>query len=297
MLTVWRKSSLPLGRLMIIIFLSVLDACHLCRAIEVPTNCVQHTDITGTFDQYYELDKIGNRRSDAVPVDFYMYIEVRNFQEEIAILLSSQDRSNEYPDFARTYEIRIGNVYTVIYRETLKMQSYHTSKTGRAPNGPKVTENQCGCGESPPDCVEPKLFPGNKFKIHFRLLREGNITITIDDNVQKPLLNVFDDHGALGVRYISFASRYNAHPITFHFGCVPELPTTAGPMAEALTGCPVCPKQKCEVVVKACADNSKDASATDPEKEKYYFYFHMYLSKNKGKGVQPESNILEQILN
>ncbi|XP_053681717.1 uncharacterized protein LOC128732484 [Sabethes cyaneus] len=291
------KSSLPLGRLMIIIFLFPWDAGRLCRAIEVPTNCVQHTDVTGTFDQYYELDKIGNRRTEAVPVDFDMYIEINNYQEEIAMLLSSQDRSNEYPDFARTYEIRVGNVYTVIYRETLKMQAYHTSKTGRAPNGPKVAENQCGCGESPPDCVEPKLFPANKFKIHFQVLQEGNITITIDDNFRKPLLNVFDEHGALDVRYISFASRYNAHPITFHFGCIREEPSTQGPVAEALMGCPVCPKQKCEVVVKACTDNSKDASAADPDKEKYYFYFNMYLSKNKAKGMTPESNVLGQILN
>ncbi|XP_058443351.1 uncharacterized protein LOC131425440 isoform X2 [Malaya genurostris] len=290
---------------MAIICIAVSRVGQLSQAVEVPSNCVQHTDITGTFDRYYELDQIGNQRSTEVLVDFYMFIEVQNFQEEIAILFSSQDRSNEYPDFARTYEIRVTNVYTVIYRETLKMQAYHAPKTVRADDcSRKEAENRCGCGESPPSCIEPKLFPEDRFKIHFKILREGNITITIDDNVKKPLLNVYDDRGTLDVRYISFASRYNAYPITFHFGCVPAMPSTEGPaaealyerpLAEALHECPVCPKQKCEVIVKACTDSSKDAAEDDPEKQKYYFYFNMYLSKNR-KGLDAtQTNLLNQI--
>ncbi|XP_058829212.1 uncharacterized protein LOC131688741 [Topomyia yanbarensis] len=288
------KSSLPLGRLMVVIYITVSSIGHHSRAVEVPSNCIQHTDSTGTFDQYYELDKIGNQRSEAVPVDFTMYVEVQNFQEEIAILLSSKDRSNEFPDFARTYEIRVGNVYTVIYRETLKMQAYHAPKTVSAENcSKKEGEKRCGCGETPPSCIEPKLFPEDKFKIHFKIRREGNITVTIDDNVRRPLLNVDDEHRALDVRYISFASRYNAYPITFHFGCINAVPSTEGPRAEAMTGCPVCPRQKCEVIVKACTDNNKDAAGEDPEKQKYYFYFNMFLSKNRGKGGPTETNQLD----
>lgn len=227
--------------------------------VDVPTNCIQHTDITGTYDQYWALDEIGNQRSEDVPIDFPMFIEVHNFEEEIAMLLSQEDRSFEHPDFARTYEIRLGHIYTVIYRDTLKMKAYHSPLN--------------------------KLFPGDKFKLRIRILKEGNITVTLDDNDKKPVLNVFDVKGPLDVQYISFGSRMNAYPITFHFKCDQEMPSTEGPSADALMGCPVCPKQKCEVVVKACADNNKDVSASDPEKQKYYFYFNMYLSKNKGKGT------------
>ncbi|XP_019525795.2 uncharacterized protein LOC109397911 [Aedes albopictus] len=261
----WPKSPrMPLGRLMVVICLAIFGG--LAEAVvDVPSNCLQHTDITGTYDQYWALDEIGNQRSEDVPIDFYMYIEVRNFEEEIAMLLSNNDRSFEYPDFARTYEIRLGNVYTVIYRETIKMQAYHSPKD--------------------------KLFPGDKFMIRFRILKEGNITITLDDNDRKPLLNVFDVHGPLDVKYISFGSRMNAYPITFHFKCDQDIPSTEEPHADALHGCPVCPKQKCEVIVKACADNNKDPGASDPEKQKYYFYFNMYLSnKNKAKNSAAQLN-------
>ncbi|XP_055586127.1 uncharacterized protein LOC129738846 [Uranotaenia lowii] len=272
------KFSLPLGRLMVAIYLvvSVPDGwtnrqgATGVEAIDVPSNCIQHTDVTGTFDKYYALDEIGNERSEEYPVDFHMFIEVRNFQEEIAMLLSSQDRTEEYPDFARTYEIRLGNVYTVIYRYHVKMRAYHSPKD--------------------------KLFPGDKFKIRFRIKKEGNITITLDDNDKKPLLNVFDNNGTLDIRYISFASRMNAYPITFHFGCNLEEGSTDGPLVQALHGCPVCPRQRCEVVVKACTDNQKDQGATDPEKQKYYFYFNMYLSKKQPpqtvKTIEPDEENL-----
>ncbi|XP_062549707.1 uncharacterized protein LOC134214317 [Armigeres subalbatus] len=252
-----KSARMPLGRLMVVICLAICGPLE--AIVDVPTNCNQHTDVTGTFDQYWALDEIGNERSEDVPIDFFMFIEVRNFDEEIGMLLSNKDRSFEYPDFARTYEVRLGNVYTVIYRETIKMQAYHSPKD--------------------------KLFPGDKFKIRFRILKEGNITITLDDNDRKPLLNVFDKQGPLDVRYISFSSRMNMYPITFHFKCDQPIVSTEDPSANALWGCPVCPKQKCEVVVKACADNNKDLGAADPERQKYYFYFNMYLSnKNKGKG-------------
>ncbi|XP_039435756.1 uncharacterized protein LOC120417686 [Culex pipiens pallens] len=260
-------NSSPLGRLMAAICLAVASfgTPTVWAAIDVPTNCIQHEVISGSYDQYFELDAIGNQRTEDAPVDLVMYIGVQNMEEEIAFLLSHQDRSFEYPDFARTYEVRVGNVYTVIYRETLKMKAYHSATN--------------------------KLFPGDQFKIHFRILKEGNVTITLDDNTKKPLLNVFDEAGPLDVRYISFASRMNAYPIVFHFACNQEVSSTEpGPRSEALSGCPVCPKQKCEVIVRACTDNSKDGAATDPTKQRYYFNFNMYLSKNKGKAV--EENLL-----
>ncbi|XP_055624430.1 uncharacterized protein LOC129767485 [Toxorhynchites rutilus septentrionalis] len=266
MFSSWSKPMLPFDKMKwLILIASVFAIFQSVQAADVPNNCLQHTDVTGTFDQYFSLDEIGNQRSEEMPIDFYIFIELRNLQEEIAILLSSKDRSNQYPDFARSYEIRVGNVYTVIYRETVKMRAYHSPKD--------------------------KLFPGDKFKMHFKIVKNGNITITLDDNEQKPLLNVYDKRGTLDVRYISFASRMNAYPITFYFKCDMEMPSTEGPVAEALQACPVCPKQKCEVIVKACTDNSKDFA--DPEKQKYYFYFNMYLSKNKGKGVTTDENLLK----
>ncbi|XP_049300575.1 uncharacterized protein LOC125774386 [Anopheles funestus] len=251
------------------------DANNPTGANDVPLNCLEHTVTSGTFDEYYGLEDIGNEPSSNYLVNVSFTVEVRNRQEELAVLLSGQNRSYQHPDFARTYEMRLTNVYTVMYRETLKMQAYH----------------------SPTD----KLFPADIFRLRFLLSRDGNLTVLVNDNAKRPLLAVVDERQALEVQYVSFSSRMNAYPVRFFLGCgLPQYraieliaesvgsPTNL-PLVDG--SCPVCPKQRCEVVVKACADNSKDPNGAagngELEQQKYYFYFNLYLMKNRTK-----SNVL-----
>ncbi|XP_035908718.1 uncharacterized protein LOC118510672 [Anopheles stephensi] len=242
---------------------------------DVPTNCLEHTVTSGTFDEYFALADIGNEPSTNYLLNVSFTVLVSNRQEELAILLSGQNRSYQHPDFARTYEMRLTNVYTVVYRDTLKMQAYH----------------------SPTD----KLFPADRFQLRFLVSRDGNLTILVNDNVRRPLLAVVDERQALDVQYVSFSSRMNAYPIRFFLGCglpqyraIEVIAETAGsptnlPLKDG--SCPVCPKQRCEVVVKACADTTKDSNGSpangDLEQQKYYFYFNLYLMKNRTK-----SNVL-----
>ncbi|XP_053669403.1 uncharacterized protein LOC128719788 [Anopheles marshallii] len=238
---------------------------------DVAMNCLEHTVTSGTFDRYYALEDIGNEPSGSYLLNVSVTVEVRNRQEELAVLLSGQNRSYQHPDFARTYEMRLTNVYTVVYRETLKMQAYH----------------------SPTD----KLFPADRFRLRFLLSRDGNLTVLVNDNIRRPLLAVVDARPALAVQYVSFSSRMNAYPVRFLLGCgLPQYraievaaETVGAPSSLPLTdgSCPVCPKQRCEVVVKACADSSKDANGAggngELEQQKYYFYFNLYLLKNRTK--------------
>uniref|UniRef100_A0A182Q217 Uncharacterized protein n=1 Tax=Anopheles farauti TaxID=69004 RepID=A0A182Q217_9DIPT len=248
-------------------------------AEDVPTNCLEHVVTSGTFDRYFALSEIGNEPSASHLLNVSFTVEIDHRQEELAILLSGQNRSYQYPDFARTYEMRMTNVYTVVYRETRKMQAYH----------------------SPTD----KLFPAQDqhFRLRFLLTRDGNLTVLVNDIARRPLLAVVDDRKALDVQYVSFASRMNAYPIRFLLGCgLPQYKAVEMVMAESAGSstnlpladgsCPVCPKQRCEVVVKACADSSKDTNGAatsngDLEQQKYYFYFNLYLMKNRTK-----SNVL-----
>uniref|UniRef100_A0A182PT60 Farnesoic acid O-methyl transferase domain-containing protein n=1 Tax=Anopheles epiroticus TaxID=199890 RepID=A0A182PT60_9DIPT len=287
-----RNGALPLDKLIIPAVLVLLavdrDAWRAMAttdpADEVPAHCLEHTVTSGTFDQYFALADIGNAPSDAYGLNVSFTVEVRNRQEELAVLLSGQNRSYQHPDFARTYEMRMTNVYTVVYRETLKMQAYH----------------------SPTD----KLFPpeADRFRLRFLLSRDGNLTVLVNENRRRPLLAVVDERQALDVQYVSFSSRMNAYPVRFYLGCgLPQyravevvreeaegspanLPLTDG----SCPVCPVCPKQRCEVVVKACADTSKDGAgngtpvgAGELEQQKYYFYFNLYLMKNRTR-----SNVL-----
>uniref|UniRef100_A0A182XBZ3 Farnesoic acid O-methyl transferase domain-containing protein n=1 Tax=Anopheles quadriannulatus TaxID=34691 RepID=A0A182XBZ3_ANOQN len=241
-----------------------------------PVDCLEHTVTSGTFDQYYELAELGNEPSASYLVNVSFTVELGNRQEELAVLLSGQNRSYQHPDFARTYEMRMTNVYTVVYRETLKMQAYH----------------------SPLD----KLFPADRFRLRFLLSRDGNLTVLVNEGRlgRRPLLAVVDERQALDVQYVSFSSRMNAYPVRFYLGCglpqhraqVEVMAGGAGepaslPLTDGCPVCPVCPKQRCEVVVKACADSSKDANGAptgeDPERQKYYFYFNLYLMKNRTK--------------
>uniref|UniRef100_A0A182W5S0 Laminin G domain-containing protein n=1 Tax=Anopheles minimus TaxID=112268 RepID=A0A182W5S0_9DIPT len=245
------------------------DANNPAPADDVPLNCLEHTVTSGTFDQYYALEDIGNEPTPSYLLNVSFTVEVLNRQEELAILLSGRNRSYQHPDFARTYEMRMTNVYTVVYRETLKMQAYH----------------------SPAD----KLFPADRFRLRFLLSRDGNLTVLVNDNMRRPLLAVVDERQALDVQYVSFSSRMNAYPVRFFLGCglpqyraIEVIAETAGtPTNQPLTdgSCPVCPKQRCEVVVKACADSSKDQNGSgangDLEQQKYYFYFNLYLMKNR----------------
>uniref|UniRef100_A0AAG5DFL9 Uncharacterized protein n=1 Tax=Anopheles atroparvus TaxID=41427 RepID=A0AAG5DFL9_ANOAO len=242
------------------------------------TNCrVDSTVTSGTFDEYYALADAGNRPSERHLVNVSVEVALRSRQEELAVLLSSEDRSHQHPDFARTYEMRLTNVYTVLYRETLKLQAYH----------------------SPQD----KLFPGERFRLRFLIGREGNLTVLANDDPARTLLAVVDTQPPFEPRYVSFSSRMNAYPIRFSLGCgLPDLAgttpkptassTSIGPLPDALTACPVCPacaKQRCQVVVRACADSNRDApdapGRDEQEEQRYYFYFNLYLQKNKTRSV------------
>ncbi|XP_053678927.1 uncharacterized protein LOC128729285 [Anopheles nili] len=237
---------------------------------DVPTGCLEHTVTSGTFDEYYALDDIGNEPSERYILNVSLTVELLSRQEELAILLSVQNRSGQHPDFARTYEMRLTNVYTVVYRETLKMQAYH----------------------SPTD----KLFPSDRFRLRFLLTRDGNLTVLVNDQTtRRPLLEVVDARPAIDVQFVSFASRMNAYPVRFYLGCgLPQyaaVEVTADGIAGApaslpLTenaSCPVCPKQRCEVIVKACGDSgTKDTASTgELEQQRYYFYFNLYLTRNR----------------
>uniref|UniRef100_A0A182N0J5 Farnesoic acid O-methyl transferase domain-containing protein n=1 Tax=Anopheles dirus TaxID=7168 RepID=A0A182N0J5_9DIPT len=243
-------------------------------AHDVPTDCLEHAVTSGTFDRYFALAAFGNEPSGSHLLNVSFTVAVGNRQEELAILLSGQNRSYQYPDFARTYEMRMTNVYTVVYRETRKLQAYH----------------------SPTDKLFPAVAPA--FRLRFLLTRDGNLTVLVNENARRPLLEVVDDRPALDVQYVSFASRMNAYPVRFFLGCgLPEyrpvevIAEAAGsptnlPLADGT--CPVCPKQRCEVVVKACADSSRDANGAatghgELEQQKYYFYFNLYLMKNRTK--------------
>uniref|UniRef100_A0A182PT61 Farnesoic acid O-methyl transferase domain-containing protein n=1 Tax=Anopheles epiroticus TaxID=199890 RepID=A0A182PT61_9DIPT len=307
----------------------------------VGENCEQHTTTTSQFEEYFDIDRIGNNRSEANVVDLTLFVQVRNMQEELAILLSAANRSRQHPDYGRTYEVRVSNVYTVIYKETLRMSAHHSHNFN--------------------------FFPGEQFRLRIQITRAGHITVSIPGLQKSLILTVHDERPPIEVSYISFGSRMNAYPVTFYFNCVDAAGGTVAPAAarktrpadggaggvakpgeegpqpgqaaggreegdenlsssrrpvdderpldvdedgnagggvgegertrqeagdDPATKCPVCPKpEKCEVVVKACSDTSKDllmqASGPDGEKQKYFFYFNVYLSSKGEKGKGP----------
>ncbi|XP_040172195.1 uncharacterized protein LOC120905471 [Anopheles arabiensis] len=312
----------------------------------VGENCEHHTTTTSQFEEYFDIDRIGNNRTESNVVDLTLFVQVRNMQEELAILLSAANRSRQHPDYGRTYEVRVSNVYTVIYRETLRMSAHHSHNFN--------------------------FFPGEQFRLRIQITRAGHITVSIPGLSKSLILTVHDERPPIEVEYISFGSRMNAYPVTFYFNCVdaaqaaarkqalaeqesareradaddpaggsshqldegeedargqlaPDQHTTdrdddsAGgngemgereqdgdvgesPAAAAAAKCPVCPKpEKCEVVVKACSDTSKDllmqASGPDGEKQKYFFYFNVYLSSKGEKGgkERPVADTTNQI--
>ncbi|XP_053678925.1 uncharacterized protein LOC128729283 [Anopheles nili] len=300
--------------------------------VHVGDHCDHHTTTTSQFEEYFDIDRIGNNRSEQNVIDLTLYVEVRNMQEELAILLSASNRSRQHPDYGRTYEIRISNVYTVIYKETLRMSAHHSHNFN--------------------------FFPGEQFRLRIQITRTGHITVSVPGLQKSLILTVHDERPPIEVSYISFGSRMNAYPVTFYFNCGSggSLRPLPGPVISsgvldsqeehgALPGaspsqgadegssrpsneddhddpeedgggrrsesvgsqdgeparCPVCPKpEKCEVIVKACSDTSKDllmqASGTDSEKQKYFFYFNVYLSSKgekapKGTGTDSANQI------
>uniref|UniRef100_A0A182W5R9 Farnesoic acid O-methyl transferase domain-containing protein n=1 Tax=Anopheles minimus TaxID=112268 RepID=A0A182W5R9_9DIPT len=315
----------------------------------VGENCEHHTTTTSQFEEYFDIDRIGNNRTEQNVVDFTLFVQVRNMQEELAILLSASNRSRQHPDYGRTYEVRISNVYTVIYKETLRMSAHHSHNFN--------------------------FFPGEQFRLRIQITRAGHITVSIPGLQKSLILTVHDERPPIEVSYISFGSRMNAYPVTFYFNCVdaalgataqrklpaetvdgqesdlpggsrgeqqssipaqtmndaeedmPRRPSdddrdeqdeesgdvggggggeNNGQRQEDQSGdqttkCPVCPKpEKCEVIVKACSDTSKDllmqASGTDSEKQKYFFYFNVYLSSKNEKGTKgPVADATNQI--
>ncbi|XP_049540466.1 uncharacterized protein LOC125954308 isoform X2 [Anopheles darlingi] len=267
---------------------SVLSASGLPSQVKVedlPANCLERIVTSGTFDDYYRLEDIGNEPSEQYLVNLSLTVVLGNQQEELGILLSDENRSLAHPDYARTYEMRMTNVYTVLYRETLKLQAYH----------------------SPRD----KLFPADTFRLRFLVSHTGNVTVLVNEQRSpRPLLAVYDNRQPLALHYISFSSRMNAYPIRFFLGCgmaqyTNTLPPSAvngeneprvGSLLENPAGpfCPVCLPQRCEVVVKACANpspepkdlltlNTRGAADSEPKREKYYFFFTMHLTKSRNK--------------
>lgn len=255
------------------------------QAIDIPGYCDHTTTISSQYEDYFNIDAMGNNRTDKNIVDFILYVQLQNMQEEIALLLSTSNRSHQHPDYEKTYEIRISNVYTVIYKETLRMSAHHSH-----------TFN---------------FFPAEHFQLHIKITKKGMITVQID-GLPKPILSVVDDV-PIDVHYISYGSRMNAYPITWYMYCR-DPPTTQQPSTEKPEDgeghfsqndasdldenrCPVCPMPaKCEVVVRACADTSQDLSQmSDAEKQKYFFYFNMYLSKNgkNGKAVSSTADFTD----
>ncbi|XP_050070852.1 uncharacterized protein LOC126558820 [Anopheles maculipalpis] len=320
---------------------SATDESSQVTAQHVGENCEHHTTTTSQFEEYFDMDQIGNNRSEQNVVDLTLFIQVRNMQEELAILLSASNRSRQHPDYGRTYEVRISNVYTVIYKETLRMSAHHSHNFN--------------------------FFPGEQFRLRIQITRAGHITVSIPGLQKSLILTVHDERPPIEVSYISFGSRMNAYPVTFYFNCVdaalgtpaqrklpiepidgqesdsprgeqqPAPPSQSMHDAEEAsimahratdddhdeqdeesgdddsagqrqdtssdqaTKCPVCPKpEKCEVVVKACSDTSKDllmqASGADSEKQKYFFYFNVYLSSKGEKGGKvPVADATNQI--
>ncbi|XP_058176140.1 uncharacterized protein LOC131290966 [Anopheles ziemanni] len=329
----------------------------------VGENCDHHTTTTSQFEEYFDIDQIGNNRSEQNVVDLTLFVQVHNMQEELAILLSASNRSRQHPDYGQTYEVRVSNVYTVIYRETLRMSAHHSHNFN--------------------------FFPGEQFRLCIQITRAGHITVTVPGLQKSLILVVEDERTPIEVAYISFGSRMNAYPVTIYFNCVssaegrarqrrpspskaitihaedeqqrhplPDVDNdrpggvgrnhdhtedsnddadndddddddndnddvghgnahhTTGHSSEPVDGdsgrqrqtnsggddgtqaaqgtatatCPVCPRpEKCEVVVKACSDTSKDllmqpTSGSDGEKQKYFFYFNVYLSRKGEKG-------------
>uniref|UniRef100_A0A182MF84 Farnesoic acid O-methyl transferase domain-containing protein n=1 Tax=Anopheles culicifacies TaxID=139723 RepID=A0A182MF84_9DIPT len=323
------------------------DESTLLTAQHVGENCEHHTTTTSQFEEYFDIDRIGNNRTEQNVIDLTLFVQVRNMQEELAILLSASNRSRQHPDYGRTYELRISNVYTVIYKETLRMSAHHSHNFN--------------------------FFPGEQFRLRIQITRAGHITVSIPGLQKSLILTVHDERPPIEVSYISFGSRMNAYPVTFYFNCVDatlggtvqrKLPVETGDGQESdlaggsrgeqqsaapsqamndaeeellrrpteddrdepdeesgdvsggsesngqrmdnasgdpTTKCPVCPKpEKCEVVVKACSDTSKDllmqASGTDSEKQKYFFYFNVYLSSKNEKGTKgPVADATNQI--
>ncbi|XP_052901166.1 uncharacterized protein LOC128307395 [Anopheles moucheti] len=317
------------------------DESSLLSAQNVGENCEHHTTTTSQFEEYFDIDRIGNNRTEQNVVDFTLFVQVRNMQEELAILLSASNRSRQHPDYGRTYEVRISNVYTVIYKETLRMSAHHSHNFN--------------------------FFPGEQFRLRIQITRAGHITVSIPGLQKSLILTVHDERPPIEVSYISFGSRMNAYPVTFYFNCVDAASAAATQRklaADAADGqesamaggsrgqqpgsqpshdaeedgqrrptdddhdepdddsvgggsegtgqrqdasgdqavkCPVCPKpEKCEVIVKACSDTSKDllmqASGTDSEKQKYFFYFNVYLSSKNEKGSKvPVADATNQI--
>ncbi|KFB42571.1 AGAP000267-PA-like protein [Anopheles sinensis] len=328
----------------------------------VGENCDHHTTTTSQFEEYFDIDQIGNNRSEQNVVELTLFVQVHNMQEELAILLSASNRSRQHPDYGQTYELRVSNVYTVIYRETLRMSAHHSHNFN--------------------------FFPGEQFRLCILITRSGHITVTIPGLQKSLILVVEDERTPIEVAYISFGSRMNAYPVTIYFNCVSsaegrarqrrpspskaitihaedeqqrhqlqdadnDRPTAggrnhdhhedtnndddnddddgddndsddvgrgnthhtagsepvdgdsgrqrqtntggddgaqSGAQGTAAASCPVCPRpEKCEVVVKACSDTSKDllmqpTSGSDGEKQKYFFYFNVYLSRKGEKG-------------
>ncbi|XP_065074980.1 uncharacterized protein LOC135698773 [Ochlerotatus camptorhynchus] len=261
----------------LVVWIGIICSIPANEAIDTPPYCDHHTTITSQYEDYFNIDEMGNNRTDKVVVDLMLYVQLSNMQEEIALLLSAANRSHQYPDYEKTYEIRISNVYTVIYKETLRMSAHHSHSFN--------------------------FFPAEHFQVHIKITRKGMITVVID-GLAKPILSVVDENPAIDVHFASFGSRMNAYPITWSFNCrsppTTTLPTTElagenegpGHFSQLDSGeldenkCPVCPRPaKCEVVVRACSDNSQDLlKMTDAEKQKYFFYFNVYLSKNAKNG-------------
>uniref|UniRef100_A0A1Q3FZR8 Putative conserved secreted protein n=1 Tax=Culex tarsalis TaxID=7177 RepID=A0A1Q3FZR8_CULTA len=266
----------------LVIWVVLICSTPMGDAIDIPGYCDLHTTTTSQYEEYFNIDSMGNNRSEKNIVDFVMYVQLQNMQEEIALLLSVSNHSRQHPDYEKTYEIRISNVYTVIYKETLRMSAHHSH-----------TFN---------------FFPAEHFQVHIRITRKGLITVQID-GLPKPILSVVDDQPPIDVHFVSFGSRMNAYPITWYMHCrdPPTTPLPPSDKPEEGEGhfsqndaadldenrCPVCPMPaKCEVVVRACADTSTDSQGemTDAEKQKYFFYFNMYLSKNGKNGGKAVSS-------
>lgn len=269
------KMALSRKFLNLVVWVVLICSTPMGDAIDIPGYCDHHTTTTSQYDEYFNIDAMGNNRSDKNVVDFVLYVQLQNMQEEIALLLSVSNHSLQHPDYEKTYEIRISNVYTVIYKETLRMSAHHSH-----------TFN---------------FFPAEHFQLHIKITRKGLITVQID-GLPKPLLSVVDDQPPIDVHFVSFGSRMNAYPITWYMYCRDPPTTTLAPTEKPEDGeghfsqndaaeldenrCPVCPMPaKCEVVVRACADTSDSGGEmTDAEKQKYFFYFNMYLSKNGKNG-------------
>ncbi|XP_058063571.1 uncharacterized protein LOC131213531 [Anopheles bellator] len=269
------------------------------------SSCEQRTTTTTSqYEEYFDIDKIGNNRTEQHIVDLELLVRVHNMQEELAILLSAANRSRQHPDYEQTYEVRVSNVYTVIYKETLRMSAHHSHTFS--------------------------FFPGDQFRLRIQITRRGDITVAIPVLQKQTILAVHDDRTPIEVSYISFGSRMNAYPVTIYFNC-DGLSTsvhhdtrmkeededeeeghrdraagrgTATDSGEGLA-CPVCPKpEKCEVIVRACtSDTSKDllmgtgsgaTTSSGGEKQKYFFYFNVYLSSKNDKNFKATEAAVDQ---